>query len=147
MKHVGGAMLVLTFACLRVMQGQKMQFYHIDSKLGCLFRQVDVEKGRTKEPKAFFMMVNGIVSGTNWWLNYLSTTKGSEHLGLLFRGFSGQYMSQDLVFLNAPMEYSEIVKMMRIALSFATKCPLKEVSAYTMHSCRAFLPRVFQEYT
>ena len=32
--------------------------------------------------------------------------------------------------------------MMRIALSFATKCPLKDVSAYTMHSCRAFLPHV-----
>ena len=75
----------MKYACFRWKQTGSIQLYFIVDY--CLCDQVDVDKGKRKEPRPFFLPITGLVSGRRWFkvlLRRLQTD--GRHI---FRDFEG----------------------------------------------------------
>ena len=136
-RNIGGAILFLAYGCHRWKQSGSVQFYgYVD---GCLCGQVDVDKGSRKEPRPFFLPIQGLVSGTAW-LRVLLETLPTDG-GYIFSDFEGKVSSPEAQFLPAPLPQAKVDDTIRQVISMA--CPWltqQELANITRHGPRHVLP-------
>ena len=136
-RNIGGAILFLAYGCHRWKQSGSVQFYgYVD---GCLCGQVDVDKGSRKEPRPFFLPIQGLVSGTAW-LRVLLETLPTDG-GYIFSDFEGKVSSPAAQFLPAPLPQAKVDDTIRQVISMA--CPWltqQELADITRHGPRHVLP-------
>jgi len=137
MRNAAAATLFLVYGCCRAEQAQNMQVYGVAH--GCIWGQVNIEKGKAKRPRPFWAALHGFF-GRGWWDTLIQTLDGVLQGGFVFREYSGDPLSQSARPDPACLAEDAITPRIRLLLREACGMSKDEADQYTKHSARHCLP-------
>jgi hypothetical protein len=137
MKNIAGAILFMAYGCHRFKQASSVQFYYFFD--GCLCGQVNYDKGRAREPRPFFLPLEGLLLGFQWLKIFMGTLPDDGTY--IVRDFSGAIDSFHATFLPAPLPDSKVESSLRFVIQKASPwLQPGSVKSFTKHSARHSLP-------
>ena len=137
MKNIAGAILFMAYGCHRFKQASSVQFYYFFD--GCLCGQVNYDKGRAREPRPFFLPLEGLLLGSQWLKIFMGTLPDDGTY--IVRDFSGAIDSFHATFLPAPLPDSKVESSLRFVIHKASPWLQPDsVKSFSRHSARHSLP-------